>query len=100
MDKKTALKLAAKFAEEVRDKYDLSKIFLFGSYTRGNYHPESDIDIAVVLKEYDDSLNMQLELMRIRRKIDTRIEPHPFREKEFTELNPIVDEILKYGEEI
>ena len=49
MDKKTALKLAEKFAEEVRNKYDLSKIFLFGSYTRGNYHPESDIDIAVLI---------------------------------------------------
>jgi len=37
---------------------------------------------------------------RIRRKIDSRIEPHPFRESEFEITNPIVSEILKYGQEI
>jgi len=36
----------------------------------------------------------------LRRSIDSRIEPHPFREKEFVITNPIVDEILKYGQEI
>ncbi len=41
---------------------------------------------------------MQLELMKIRRKIDSRIEPHPFREKDFIKSNPVVYEILKYGE--
>jgi len=43
---------------------------------------------------------MQVELMRLRRKIDSRIEPHPFRESDFDISNPIVYEILKYGKEI
>lgn len=43
---------------------------------------------------------MQLELMRLRRRIDSRIEPHPFRESEFELSNPIVNEIIKYGQEI
>jgi hypothetical protein len=38
--------------------------------------------------------------MRLRRKIDSRIEPHPFRESEFELSNPIVYEIIKYGQEI
>jgi hypothetical protein len=38
--------------------------------------------------------------MRLRRKIDSRIEPHPFREKEFDITNPIVNEIVKYGQDI
>ncbi len=38
--------------------------------------------------------------MRLRRKIDSRIEPHPFRKSEFEISNPIVSEILKYGQEI
>lgn len=42
-------------------------------------------------------VEMQLELMRLRRKIDSRIEPHPFRESEFDISNPIVSEIMKYG---
>lgn len=45
-------------------------------------------------------MDMQLELMRLRRKIDSRIEPHPFRESEFEISNPIVNEILKYEQEI
>jgi uncharacterized protein len=43
---------------------------------------------------------MQLELMRLRRKIDSRIEPHPFRERDFDISNPLVHEIVKYGQEI
>ena len=73
-------------------------MFLFGSYTRGNPHEESDVDIAFIFDDFDNVLNMQLELMKIRRKIDSRIEPHPFREKDFIKSNPVVYEILKYGE--
>ena len=45
-------------------------------------------------------IDIQLELMRLRRKIDSRIEPHPFRERDFEQSNPIVNEILRYGQEI
>ena len=38
--------------------------------------------------------------MRLSRKIDSRIEPHPFRERDFELSNPIVNEIIKYGQEI
>jgi len=53
-----------------------------------------------VFKDYSDSANMQLELMRLRRKIDSRIEPHPFKEIDFNYTNPLANEILKYGLEI
>ena len=59
-----------------------------------------DIDIAVIFQDYGNVMDMQLELMRIRRRIDSRIEPHPFRESEFNLSNPIVNEIIKYGKEI
>lgn len=84
----------------VKLNFDYIKIILFGSYARGNNNEDSDIDIAVVLKDYDNVLDMQLELMRLRRKIDSRIEPHPFRESEFELSNPLVNEIMKYGQEI
>jgi len=54
----------------------------------------------VIFKDYSNLIDMQLELMRLRRKIDSRIEPHPFRESEFELSNPIVNEITKYGQEI
>ena len=80
--------------------YNPDKIILFGSYAKGNFNDDSDIDIAVVFKDYSNLMDMQLELMRLRRKIDSRIEPHPFRESEFDLSNPIVSEILKFGQEI
>jgi len=33
---------------------DLLKIVLFGSRARGDAHPESDVDVAVVLKDIQD----------------------------------------------
>jgi predicted nucleotidyltransferase len=100
MDKKDALDIAYRYANAVKLKFDFHRIILFGSYAKGNFHAESDIDIAVIFEDYSNLIDMQLELMRIRRNIDSRIEPHPFRESEFEPSNPIVFEILKYGQEI
>jgi uncharacterized protein len=100
MDRKDALNIANEYAEALNKKYNLIKVILFGSYAKGNFHEESDIDIAVVLKDFNNIIEMQVELMRLRRKIDSRIEPHPFRESDFNISNPIVNEIIKYGQEI
>ena len=100
MDKSDAIRVAKLYAEIIKAKYDYNQVILFGSYAKGTYNDDSDIDIAVVFKEYDETIDMQLELMRLRRKLDSRIEPHPFREKDFTILNPIVSEIIKYGQRI
>ena len=100
MDKTDALKIATRYANAIKSKYNYSKVILFGSYAKGNFNEDSDIDIAVILKDYNNLIDMQLELRRLRRKIDSRIEPHPFREKEFELSNPIVSEILKFGQEI
>jgi predicted nucleotidyltransferase len=31
----------------------LKGIYLFGSYARGDFHPESDVDILIVLSNFD-----------------------------------------------
>ena len=35
----------------VAEKYDLSKVYLFGSYARGEADEKSDVDIALELEE-------------------------------------------------
>jgi|SRR3990172_2816983 len=100
MDKAKVLDIARQYALAVKTHYDCKQVFLFGSYVKGTPHEESDIDIAVILKEYENPMDIQLDLMRLRRTIDSRIEPHPFREKDFNITNPIVDEILKHGQRI
>lgn len=44
------------FVKDTRLAYgdDLLKIVLFGSRARGDAHPESDVDVAVVLKDIQD----------------------------------------------
>jgi predicted nucleotidyltransferase len=100
MDKKDALNIARQYASLIKTNYDCKQIFLFGSYVKGTQNDESDIDIAVILKEFENPIDTQLELMRLRRKIDSRIEPHPFREKDFNMTNPVAHEILKHGQRI
>ena len=100
MDKRDALNFAQEYASLVRNNYDCKQVFLFGSYTKETHHDESDIDIAVILSEFENQIEIQVELMRLRRKIDSRIEPHPFREKDFNMSNPVASEILKFGQKI
>jgi len=100
MDKTAALNIAQRYAETLRDNFDFKKIILFGSYAKGNPREDSDIDIAVVFSDYANRLDRQVELMKLTRLIDTRIEPHPFRENEFEISNPFVNEIITYGTEI
>lgn len=100
MYKQDVIIIAQQYVKAIHAKFDFNRIILFGSYAKGNYHEDSDIDIAIVFDDYSNLVDMQLELMRLRRKIDSRIEPHPFREREFVSANPLVHEILKYGQEI
>lgn len=100
MDNSDVIKIAKQFAIIVKKKYNTKRTILFGSYAKGTGTKDSDIDIAVIFKDYDDSINMQLELMRLRRKIDNRIEPYPFKEIDFNYSNPLANEIIKYGYEI
>jgi predicted nucleotidyltransferase len=100
MDKKSVMIIAEEFIALVRSKYAVKNAWLFGSYANGTQQADSDIDIAIVLNDFDDRLNAQLELMKLRRNIDLRIEPHPFRIKDFITADPMVNEIIKSGIEI
>ena len=53
MDKTDAVNIAQKYAIAVRANYNYIKIILFGSYAKGNFNDDSDIDIAVVFKDYN-----------------------------------------------
>ncbi|MBK6995588.1 MAG: nucleotidyltransferase domain-containing protein [Lewinellaceae bacterium] len=60
----------------------LAKVILYGSYARGDFHEESDIDFLVVLK--DEEINIGQELHYMNRPIfkisfenDVIISSHP-----------------------
>ena len=97
MDKRQAIEIATSYIESLKGKYEVRSALLFGSFAKGTNHDDSDIDIAIVLNHVHDIIDTQAELMKLRRKIDLRIEPHPFDYKDFNRTNPVVNEILKCG---
>ena len=97
MDKREALNIASTYIDSISSKYIISQAILFGSFAKGTNHDDSDIDIAIVVNNGLDIIDTQIDLMKLRRKIDLRIEPHPFMIGDFNNSNPVVNEILKYG---
>ncbi len=79
----------------------LERAILFGSYAKGTANKWSDIDVALVSKDFTgigfyDRKRVNPFLI----KVDSRIEPHPFRPEDFTRDNPFLDQILKDAIEI
>lgn len=91
-----------RFREMISDSgLHLERVILFGSYAKGTAGKWSDIDIALVSRDFTgtgfyDRKRINPYLI----KTDSRIEPHPFRSEDFKEDNPFVMEILKQGVEI
>ncbi|MEX2569335.1 MAG: nucleotidyltransferase domain-containing protein [Cyclobacteriaceae bacterium] len=80
--------------------FGVKKAYLFGSFAMGKEKEESDIDIAVVLENMPYFFSTQRQLMKLRRGIDLRIEPHPIKEQDFNSLYPFAHEIKQTGLEI
>lgn len=100
MDKGEALKIATRYVDTISSKYVILQAFMFGSFAKGTNHADSDIDIAIVVKNVSDIIDTQIDMMKLRRKVDLRIEPHPFAVTDFNIENPVVNEILKSGIQI
>lgn len=55
MDKKTVLKIISEFRSLLETKGIKSqKLILFGSFAKGNFHKESDIDLIVISKDFEN----------------------------------------------
>lgn len=77
------------------------RLYLYGSYTKDTHTAESDIDLAIFLDKDDlDGFKEDAQLMKLRRNVDMRIEPHSFARSNFDETNPYIKEIIATGERI
>jgi predicted nucleotidyltransferase len=55
----------------------IERAYLFGSYAKGCPNKDSDIDIALVVREWDGGYeDTVVPMWRLRDSIDIRIEPH------------------------
>lgn len=99
MDKKEARKLAREYANIVIKNMIVNRIILYGSYARGDYTENSDIDIAVVVPRSSISKNIledMAKLFKLSHGVSTDIEPVLLIDEE--DSSGFLDTISKYGE--
>ena len=96
---KLIMDIVQKYVDKVCENYKIEAIILFGSYAKGTQHKDSDIDIAIVTDDFqNDIIDEELKLMRLRRKIDKRIEPHLINIDDYRKAStPFIQEIIKTG---
>ena len=81
----------------------VEKAFLYGSYSRGDVTPDSDIDIMLVSQMFDaDNADANIKAWSYTRKIDTRIEPYTVGLQQFLndEVSPLLQIVKQEGIEI
>ena len=70
LDKATVVDLARQYAQEVQKVFKPNQILLYGSYSKGTAHDDSDIDIAVVLNGFSgDYLDASKTLYKLHRNV-------------------------------
>ena len=93
--------IVKEYLTEVNNEFNIREAWLFGSYASGAATSDSDIDIAVISDDLPESYLLRMEkLLRFRRNIDYRIEPHGFRSAEFFESTPFTNRIRRTGDRI
>ena len=100
MSKTQAKKIVKKYAEKLKqENFPFVAMYLFGSHAKGKAKQESDIDVAVISDKFKRNKDKNSFLLwKLRRDIDSRIEPFGFTKKDFkNELEPMVYEIKKTG---
>ena len=96
----SALELARHFAAELLQlDLRLQKVIVFGSYARNEQREESDIDIALVSKDFTGAAPIDVRPMAhlLARSPFFYIEPHTFSPEQFADWNPFVQEIKRTG---
>ena len=95
MDKSKAIEIARKYKDMVAEHLPLNALYLFGSYSKGGYTDESDIDIAVIVSHRSENYFEDVPLLwRLGRKINYLIEPVLLTDDD---NNPLYSDILKTG---
>ena len=99
MDKEKVRRLVEEYAELVVSNMVVNKIILYGSYARGDFRKDSDIDVAVVVPRSsisDDILKDMAKLFKLRRSISNDIEPVLLIDED--DPSGFLESISQYGE--
>ena len=94
-------KILSEFITVIKDTFGdrVRKIILYGSYARGDYREDSDIDVAVAVPRSSiskDILEDMTKLCKLRRDVSVDIEPVLIIDEE--DPSGFLESISEYGE--
>ena len=91
-----ALDIVREYKQAIAPLFDgKAKVYLYGSYSKGNANPWSDIDVAVIIPTLEgDWLKLSIALNRNVRKVNLRIEPVLMIENQWS---PLYEDVMLTG---
>ena len=93
-------KIVKEYAKALKKvNFSFDALYLFGSHAKEDPTEYSDIDVAVISDQLKRNRDQgRLLLWKVRRSVDTRIEPHGFTVEGFADdEDPVAYEIKKTG---
>jgi predicted nucleotidyltransferase len=104
MGKDRSVKIVRKFIKALKQEgIPVDRVILYGSYAREKTRPDSDIDVAVISRNFGkDRVEEGMTLFRIAGKIDPRLEPIPISSDSYENDTwiPLIYEIKQKGIEL
>jgi predicted nucleotidyltransferase len=104
MARREATKSIKKFIKALKQEgIPVDRVILYGSYARERTRPDSDIDVAVISRNFGkDRVEEGMTLFRIAGKIDPRLEPIPISSDSYENDTwiPLIYEIKQKGIEL
>ena len=101
MARRSIAPVLERFVQAVRAQgISVDRVILYGSQASGRQRPESDIDVAIISRDFGkDQVEERMRLFRIAGGIDSRIEPIALSKRSFDKDTwiPIIHEIREHG---
>lgn len=97
LTREEVLQLVREYKRVISPRFnDQVKVFLYGSYSKGNPNPWSDIDVAIIVPKVDDDkwLDTSIALGMDGNKVSLLIEPVLMSEDHWS---PLYDDVMLTG---
>ena len=95
MGKNEVIAAVRQYKDLVLEHFGSAVVYLYGSYSKGNARPDSDIDVAVIVPTYGDKkLDISKALWHDTRKVSFLIEPVLMADDRWS---PLYSDVMKTG---
>ena len=93
------LKIINLLKKELKNNnFPVSKMYLYGSYAKGENRKYSDIDILISSPAFDDNfIDNKNKIRKVLLKVSSELDVYPCSDSMFNESIPIIEEIKKNG---